>query len=137
MTKPKKKPKKLTTSQLKKKLDNVFSKYIRQKYADNDGYVLCYTCGIKKSYAEIQNGHFVSRSHLATRYLEENCRPQCVGCNIFAGGRVAVFATNLEREKKGIVQELYRKAQEITKYYPYEEKIKEYEEKLQKLSDNN
>ena len=34
---------------LVKKLDTVFSEYIRRKYADKKGIVSCYTCG-KKAY---------------------------------------------------------------------------------------
>jgi hypothetical protein len=83
---------------------------------------------------EIQNGHFVSRSSLSTRYDEDNCRPQCVGCNIFGGGQIHRFGFNLDMEcGEGTVARLYRKAQEITKNYPYEEKIKEYQTKIDNL----
>lgn len=122
--------KKKTTSQLKKKLDQIFSQYIRQKYASKSGEVKCYTCPLMGHYKDFQCGHFVSRSHLATRFDEKNVRVQCRGCNIFGYGRTAIFASNLEKEEKGIVAKLYQKAQEITKYYPYEEKIEEYQEKL-------
>lgn len=124
-----KKPKKLTTSQLKKKLDKVFSIYIRNKYAIN-GYVQCYTCGVTKSISEMQNGHFISRSYLATRYDEDNCRPQDIGCNIFGNGRPVEFARKLELENKGIVAKLYKKAQQITKDYPYQKQIEYYEERI-------
>lgn len=129
-----KKVKKKTTSQLKKELDKVFSQYIRQKAADKEGFVLCYTCGVKKHWKEMQNGHFVSRVYLATRFEEGNVRPQCVGCNVFGGGKVVAFAANLEKEQPGIVGLLYRKAQEIVKDYPYSQKIEEYKIKLQELN---
>ena len=48
---------------LVKKLDAVFSEYIRRKYADKNGIVKCYTCN-KKAYWKgegMQNGHFISR----------------------------------------------------------------------------
>lgn len=127
-----KKQKKKTVLKLKKELDKVFSLFIRHKYAKN-GYVECYTCYEKKEINSIQNGHFVSRAHLATRYMEENCRPQCVGCNVFGGGRTAIYANRLETENPGIVAKLYRQAQEIVKNYPYEEKIEYYKEKLVEL----
>ena len=133
----KKKIKKKTTSQLKKELDKVFSEYIRKKYAKNEK-VKCYTCGIEKHWKEIQNGHFISRSYLATRFSEENCRPQCVGCNLFGGGRIAVFASKLETELgEGTVARLYRKAQQITKDFPYSEKIEEYKQKIIELENEN
>lgn len=125
-----KKLKKKTTSQLKKELDKLFSQYIRLKYADKNGKASCFTCDRSFPWKETDCGHFVSRQHLATRFDERNVRVQCKGCNLFGGGRVAIFATRLEDESKGLVQILYRKAQEITKDFPYKEKIEEYKEKL-------
>ena len=120
-----KKVKKKTTSQLKKELDKVFSIYIRQKYAKEEK-VHCYTCGVLQDIKRIQNGHFVSRGYLATRFDERNCKPQCVGCNVFGGGKTAVFANRLEKETPGIVKELYREAQKIVKDFPYQAKIDYY-----------
>lgn len=123
-------PKKKTTSQLKKELDKIFSEYIRRKYADSDGWVRCYTCPKMAFWKEMQCGHFVSRKHLATRHLEANARVQCVGCNVFGDGRVSIYAEKLEKEKKGIVNWLYREANKITKDYPYLKLIQEYKDKL-------
>ncbi len=128
------KTKKKTTSQLKKLLDKVFSEYIRQKYANQEGEVTCYTCGVRKFWKEIQNGHFVSRSYLATRFSEDNCRPQCVGCNVFGRGKLAIFATKLDEELgQGTVARLYREGQKIVKDFPYEKRIEEYKQKLSSL----
>lgn len=128
-----KKDRKKTSSQLKKLLDKVFSEFIRRKYADKEGKIKCYTCPKVLKWQELQCGHFVSRQHLATRYDEENVRPQCIGCNIFGGGKVSVFANNLEFEREGIVNALYRKSSEIIKSYPYEQKIIYYKEKIKQL----
>lgn len=115
-----------TNAQLKKQLDKIFSEYIRRKYSDNQGRSECYTCGKKAHWKELQCGHFISRSYLATRFMEENCRPQCVGCNIFGNGKPVEFAKRLSREiSPAIIKTLYKKAQEITKDFPYEQKIKE------------
>lgn len=95
---------------LKKELDTIFSQYIRQKYADENGYVKCYTCSTVKHWKEMQNGHWIPRNNLATRFSEENCRVQCVGCNMFQKGRPDVFAVNLVKEGIDIV------ALEQTKY---------------------
>lgn len=92
----KRKPK--TQSQLKKELDRVFSIYIRQKYADDNGMVACYTCGKVMHWKKIQNGHFLSRQYLATRWDENNCRPQCVGCNIYGNGKPLDFEERLKKE---------------------------------------
>lgn len=131
----KKKPKAKSLSQLKRELDKIFSIYVRQKYA-KEGKVRCYTCGATKDIKEIQNGHFVSRSILSLRFDERNCRPQCVGCNVFGGGKVAVFGNNLEMEQRGIVAKLYKQANQITKWYAsdYQKKIEEYKEKINALT---
>lgn len=101
--KPKKKKEK-TQAQLKKELDRVFSIYIRQKYADKqNGLVKCYTCSTYKPWKEIQNGHWIPRNVLATRFSVDNCRPQCVGCNMFQKGMPDVFAVNLIRDGVDIV----------------------------------
>lgn len=80
-----------TQAQLKKDLDAIFSKYIRQKYPAE-----CYTCN--KRDTPLQCGHFVSRQYLATRWDENNCRPQCVGCNIYGHGKPLDFEERLKRE---------------------------------------
>ena len=49
--------KKLTRSKLIKKLDNVFSQYIRRKDAIND-IAKCITCGVERHWKELQCGHF-------------------------------------------------------------------------------
>ena len=85
----------MSKAKLSKKLDAVFSKYIRWYYADYKGYVECYTCGIQKPVKEMQNGHFQSRRHYATRWKENNCRPQCVKCNMFEQGQQFEFGQKL------------------------------------------
>ena len=102
--KRKSKPKSKTQAQLKRDLDNVFSKYIRQKYADkHTGLVKCFTCSTVKHWKEMQNGHWIARNYLATRFHENNCRVQCSGCNMFQKGRPDVFAVNLLKEGIDIV----------------------------------
>jgi hypothetical protein len=87
-----------TQAQLKKDLDAVFSIYIRQKYANDLGDVECYTCFKMFPIKKIQNGHFVSRQYLATRWNENNCRPQCWGCNGFGNGKPLDFEERLKKE---------------------------------------
>lgn len=86
-----KKPNTKTQAWYKKELDRVFSLYIRAKYPKQ-----CYTCG--KIDTSLQCGHFVSRQYLATRWDENNCRPQCVGCNIYGNGKPFDFEENLKKE---------------------------------------
>ena len=116
----------------KKKLDALFSQYIRRKYADKEGQVKCYTCSFKKLWKELQNGHWIPRNNLATRFSEENCRPQCVACNLYQRGRPDVFAVNLIKE--GVDLEALMKS----KYCIFKVDRKWYEnliEKYQKILD--
>lgn len=91
------KSKKPTKRALIKKLDTVFSLYIRHKYA-KDGMVECYTCNAVKPVKEIQNGHFISRAIYTTRWSEDNCRPQCYSCNCCHHGRQYEFGEYLKSE---------------------------------------
>jgi hypothetical protein len=116
-----------TTAWYKKELDRIFSLHIRNKYADDNGYVKCFTCNVIKPIKEMQNGHWIPRNNLATRFSEENCRPQCVGCNMFNKGRPDVFAVNLIKEGIDIVklqQSRYKIFKVDTQWY--KEKIEEY-----------
>ena len=59
-------PSKLSRSKIvKKKLDTIFSQYIRLKDADHNGDVTCFTCGKVSHYKSgMQCGHFQSRKTL-------------------------------------------------------------------------
>jgi hypothetical protein len=79
-------------SSLEKKLDRVFSEYIRQRDADEGGTVSCCTCGRLMFWKESDAGHFVKRQHRATRWNPMNCAPQCQRCNHWMGGRQDDFS---------------------------------------------
>ena len=134
MAKAKKLPKKKTDAQLKKLLDKVFSEYIRLKYADKNGMVKCVTCGAVKHWKEMQNGHYISRQHLAVRWDETNCHPQDASCNIFRGGNYTAYALYmLDKYGEEKLQWLEQQKHIITKYYPYNEKIEYYKEQVKQL----
>jgi len=79
--------KKITVSRAKKKAWDWLSKYIRMKFADEQGYVSCVTCGLTRKWKDMQAGHFVARAQgNATYLLEENVHPQCYRCNMNLGG---------------------------------------------------
>jgi hypothetical protein len=84
-----------------KKLDSLFSKHIRNKYAIN-GIVKCFTCPTKKPVAQMQNGHYISRANMGTRFMEDNCKPQCEKCNNYHEINILVFKEALEAEDFGI-----------------------------------
>ena len=77
------------------RLDTVFSQYIRLRYADHAGYVLCFTCPVRLKWSEMECSHFIGRSNLAVRFDEENCQVACHSCNSIYGGKLDVFEEEL------------------------------------------
>lgn len=78
--KTKKKP--LTVSQAKKKAWAVFSQYIRQKYAREDGQCQCVTCNKWDHWTHLQAGHFIDGRNNTVLYDERLVHPQCFNCNM-------------------------------------------------------
>ncbi len=87
--------KKKTIRALIKDLDKVFSIWIRQRGMDSRGFNTCFTCGARKHWKELQNGHYVSRAHRSLRWDERNCNPQDAACNLFKAGAMDVYAIRL------------------------------------------
>ena len=127
--------KKPTRSKLVKKLDVVFSQYIRLKDADSRGMVKCVTCGKVGHWKTggMQCGHFMSRKHYSTRWDERNVGVQCCGCNMFRAGEQYKFSKYLGDK---LSEELFQKSQVITKFTNVElqELIDLYSAKVKKLS---
>lgn len=129
-TKPNKRP--ATTA--RKKLDALFSRYIRFSAVEKDGLVSCYTCPKRDVPGKMQNGHFIPRQYLALRYDEVNNHPQCYACNMLYNGQPGAYAVRLEREYgEGTVAMLEGKRRLIIPDFPYEHWIAVYEEKLAAL----
>lgn len=122
-------PKKLSRKKLIVKLDNIFSKYIRLRDADKEGYCRCVTCGQKYHWKKIQAGHFISRKHYATRWNEQNVHAQCVGCNVFKYGEQYKYSLYLGSK---VSSDLLNKSHESVKYadYELEDMIKFYQKKI-------
>lgn len=111
-----KKTKKKSRSKLIKELDSVFSKYIRMKYAF-DGKVQCKSCGKIDDVKNMQNGHYISRQHYSTRWVEKNCHPQCVGCNIFKNGNYPEYSKfMIEAYGVEVIDELIALSKQVTKF---------------------
>ena len=122
-----------TLPRWKKELDKVFSQYIRHKYS-KDGEVSCFTCGRRKPIKKMQNGHYISRMYLATRFDENNCRPQCYGCNVMHQGQAVDFRENLVKEiGEDKVQVMESKRHQVVKLTGiwYSEQIQQYKSALQ------
>ena len=125
-----------TISKLKKKLDVLFSQYIRRRNADHLGRVKCFTCGVEKHWKEQQAGHFQSRSHHSTRWDEVNVQVQCLKCNMFRQGEQYKFGLYLDdRFGDGTAEELENRAKTIVKLnrVDYEEAIERYKQKINEL----
>ena len=75
-----------TRPQLVKKLDKVFSIYIRLRTADEFGMVTCVTSGLRGHWKTMQAGHFYTRGRYPTRWDETNVHVQSVQSNIFLKG---------------------------------------------------
>tara|TARA_R110000782_G_scaffold71059_1_gene142641 strand:- start:92 stop:508 length:417 start_codon:yes stop_codon:yes gene_type:complete len=132
---------KKTISKLKKDLDKWFSLYIRLREANEYGYCQCFTCGKVGHYKTggMQNGHFQSRKHLATRFSEDgNCEVQCIKCNIFDSGQQYLFSLRLdEKYGEGRAEELEQLARTTLKIsrVEYEEKISYYKKLVENLKE--
>ena len=127
--------KKPTRSKLIKKLDVIFSQYIRLSRSDKNGFCTCITCGKKGHWKNggIQAGHFMSRKHYSTRFNEDNVHPQCVACNMFRAGEQYKYSIFLGMDK---ANDLFLQSQKIVKFTnnEIEQMITEYSEKLKKLT---
>lgn len=126
-TPTKKKPKAKTRSYYVKQLDQVFSEYIRRSNPP-----VCVTCGKSDEWKNLQNGHYYSRGKLPTRWHEDNCHVQCVGCNVFKSGNYTEYALYmLQTYGEGKLRELHTLANSTEKIPTsvIQEKIEEYRTK--------
>ncbi len=69
--------------------DKWFSKFIRLRDADSNGFCTCITCGQIRHWKALDCAHWIKRQHMATRYNDKNCAAQCKHCNAFEQGRSA------------------------------------------------
>ena len=128
--------KRVTLSDLEKKLDREFSYYIRRKDADEGGSVGCFTCNGLFFWKDLDCGHFIKRQHRSTRWREDNCKPQCRRDNHFMGGRQDDFAQGIIKEHgQQTFEELMQlKYQTFKVTRPYlEEMIEKYKKLNQEL----
>ena len=108
--------KKLTRSKIVKKLDSVFSQYIRLRESVNE-VSICFTCGKEDHWKKLQNGHFMSRKHYSTRWDEINCQVQCAGCNVFKYGEQYKFSIELDQKYgSGTADKMLQQSKQIVKF---------------------
>lgn len=121
---------------LVKKLDTIFSLFIRLRDSDSGGYCRCISCGSVHFWKDMHNGHFVNRGHMSTRFDEKNCNAQCMKCNMFDEGNNIGYIKGLIR-KYGIrvIEELELKKHSLCSLstFEYEILIKHYSDEVKKL----
>lgn len=134
---PKRKTKKKKSlSTVIEKLDTVFSQFIRLRDSDQNGYCRCISCGKVVFWKYIQNGHFVNRGHMNTRFDEKNCNAQCVTCNCFdEGNNIGYMRGLIDKYGPRIIDELYIKKNQTKKWdaFDLEVLIQDYQKKVDRL----
>lgn len=118
-----------------------FSRYIRARDANDDGYCECISCAdqfywkSKKANA----GHFISKS-LGNRLLfdETNVNAQCVKCNVNLGGNLYEYSIGLDiKYGKGTAKKLKAiKDKDGTKKYTkqdYQDIADKYKKKFEEI----
>ena len=125
-------PRKPTRKGLVKKLDSIFSHYIRMRNANPDGIVECVTCGKKDHWKNMDCGHFMSRKFMSTRWHEDNCQVQCKACNVFRYGEQYKYSLWLGSQKAEELHQLSRTTLKIMTH-ELEDMINIYKEKVELL----
>ena len=83
---------------LVKKLDRVYALYIRLRDCMPSGYGRCIACGRIKPFSELDCGHYFSRTHMATRWDEDNTHIECRFCNRMSADHLIGYRDNLIRK---------------------------------------
>lgn len=96
-----------TLGDFEKKLDAVFSLFIRWSRSADGVRVACVTCKTSIPIRLAQNGHFHERGHRATKWDERNCNPQCEHCNVTLEGNYEKYSWYMfERYGPAVLLEL-------------------------------
>lgn len=130
--------KKKTVSQLRKKLWELTSKFVRLSAADSYGFCFCVTCSARLDWIyEAQAGHFIAKAQgNATAWDLRNIHVQCYRCNINLGGNGAeYYPWMLNKYGEDVVSELRRLSKTTRKITraEYEIMIDEMATKLARL----
>lgn len=98
----------------------LLQKLVRLKAADDNGMVSCVTCGVWRHWKDMQGGHFIGRRSTKWKLVEENCHPQCVGCNGFlmnhGNGKQIYTAWMIDMYGRELVDHMLATCGETKKY---------------------
>ena len=124
------KKRKKSLAGLKRELWKVFSLFVRQREADENGMTKCISCDYVGHWKDMDAGHFIPRSlGLSTYFEPRQVWQQCKTCNLSKEGNVYYYGLELKKRfGEGIVDELWTLQKQDKKYYPweYEELIEHY-----------
>ena len=121
---------------IKGKLWKVFAEFIRKR--DYKKYATCITCGQRKSYTELQAGHYLAAGNCGFSLLfdEENVNGECSYDNAFNKNHQVEYRKNLIRrigeDRVELLDKRYKDSHyggKITKEWTkkeYQAKIEEY-----------
>jgi hypothetical protein len=85
-------------AKLIRKLDLWFSRVVRYRAAGKGGFAQCFTCSVIDSVVQMDNGHYLDRAWLGTRFHEDNCRIQCRKCNRLMTGNIPRYKIMLTKD---------------------------------------
>lgn len=134
--KDKPKKRKISRAGLIKKLDAIFSTFIRLRDTDANGYGKCITSGQFIHFDNADCGHFISRNNMATRYAEKNCNLQGRQDNRFLSGRQYEHGLAINNKwGKGTAEMLLIKSKSRVHFHPFELEtmIKHYQQQVDVL----
>jgi len=127
---------------LQKRLDEVFSDFIRLKESDDNGWCRCFVCNNPIYWKSAVVLHYIKRTYKATRWDERNCHAGCVRCNgeeekntnlmlIHARKLIDLYGAD-------IINQLAQLKQAHVHYsrFELEDKIKYYSQKVKELLKN-
>lgn len=118
-----------------KKLDTIFSKFIRLRDCGKE-FGRCISCGKIILFSTCDCGHYINRKHLSLRFDEKNCNAQCRSCNRFDEGNIQGYRNGLiEKYGEKEVELLEIKKHNISNLCSFEIEvlIKEYKKKIKEL----
>nr|DAI40363.1 MAG TPA: NinG recombination protein [Caudoviricetes sp.]DAS49640.1 MAG TPA: NinG recombination protein [Caudoviricetes sp.] len=122
---------------LTKKLDKVFSAYIRLRDTMPSGFFTCISCGQIKPFEQGDCGHYVNRQHMSLRFSEMNCNMQCRKCNRFDEGNIMGYRQGLVKkygEQRVVMLEAHKRETRHWSDFELEAMIKHYTEEVKRLS---
>lgn len=128
--------KKKVSKSLIRKLDEIFSTYVRIRDANDQGICRCITSGEFIHWKDCDAGHFITRDNLATRWDERNVNAQGRGDNRFKSGKQYEHGLAIDRKHgEGTAEKLLIKSKGVYKPMPFEieEMISHYKKEVSRL----